>query len=158
MIAKPLYIFDIDGTMALIGHRVHFLEEVNNPNRWREFYAACDKDEPNMPIIRVMESLRITGADIWFFSGRSEEVRDKTIKWLSDNTSFMSHDLIHEPILTMREEGDYTADNELKESWLHGMLIEDIDRIVAVFDDRDKVVDMWRLNNITCFQVADGNF
>jgi len=27
-----------------------------------------------------------------------------------------------------------------------------------VFDDRQQVVDMWRQNGLTCFQVADGNF
>jgi len=27
-----------------------------------------------------------------------------------------------------------------------------------VFDDRQQVVDMWRQNDLTCFQVADGNF
>lgn len=153
---RPLYIFDIDGTIALIDHRKHFLDEKNNPNRWRQFYAACDKDIPNHPVIKVMEALRITGADVWFFSGRSDEVRGKTVEWIANNTSFMTHDL--DNILTMRELGDYTADNELKESWLHGMLIDDVNRLAAVFDDRNQVVDMWRRNDITCFQVADGNF
>ena len=32
------------------------------------------------------------------------------------------------------------------------------ENIVGVFDDRQKVVDMWRKNGLTCFQVADGNF
>jgi len=27
-----------------------------------------------------------------------------------------------------------------------------------VFDDRDKVVNMWRENGIPCLQVAPGNF
>jgi len=27
-----------------------------------------------------------------------------------------------------------------------------------VFDDRQQVVDMWRANGLTTFQVADGNF
>ena len=30
--------------------------------------------------------------------------------------------------------------------------------IMCVFDDRDKVVKMWRENGISCFQVAPGNF
>jgi hypothetical protein len=32
------------------------------------------------------------------------------------------------------------------------------DRILCVFDDRQKVVDMWRDNGIDCFQVAPGDF
>jgi len=61
-------------------------------------------------------------------------------------------------MLTMREEGDFTPDDELKEKWLHGMLQEDRLRLVAVFDDRDRVVQMWRRNGYACFQVADGEF
>ena len=30
--------------------------------------------------------------------------------------------------------------------------------IFCVFDDRQKVVDMWRDLGLTCFQVASGNF
>ena len=38
--------------------------------------------------------------------------------------------------------------------------IQDVDKddIFAVFDDRNQVVDMWRDNGITCFQVAEGDF
>jgi hypothetical protein len=49
-------------------------------------------------------------------------------------------------------------DDELKESWLNNPEIIDKNRVVAVFDDRDKVVKMWRKNGIPCFQVAEGNF
>jgi hypothetical protein len=33
-----------------------------------------------------------------------------------------------------------------------------VDDIVCVFDDRQKVVDMWRDMGLTCMQVAPGNF
>ncbi|WP_175760468.1 hypothetical protein [Burkholderia anthina] len=153
---KPLYIFDIDGTVALIGHRRHILDREDR-QKWRDFYAACDKDLPNEPVIRTLEGLRHAGADVWFFSGRSDEVRDKTVAWLADHTSFMSWEL-EGPMLTMRAEGDYTADDVLKRQWLDAMLIDDRRRLVAVFDDRDKVVEMWREAGVACFQVAPGEF
>jgi len=152
---RPLYIFDIDGTIALIDHRLHILDR-DCKNKWREFYAACDKDSPNTHVIKTMERLRITGADIWFFSGRRAEVRDKTVSWLANNTSFMSYDF--DTILVIRDEGDYTADDTLKRRWYDSMLIEDQKRLVAVFDDRDRVVKMWRDVGVTCFQVAYGEF
>ena len=37
-------------------------------------------------------------------------------------------------------------------------LFSNKDDIFAVFDDRQKVVDMWRNNGLNVFQVADGNF
>lgn len=152
---KPLYIFDLDGTLALIEHRKWMLE-LQQKDKWRHFYAACDKDLPNDPVIKTMERLRHAGAEIWIFSGRSDEVRDKTVAWLTEHTSFMTWDA--EAALTMRAEGDYTADDELKKSWLEGMLVDDRRRLVATFDDRDRVVQMWRAAGVTCFQVAPGEF
>ncbi len=154
---KPLYIFDLDGTLALIDHRRHIIEDPSRDNsKWRRFYAACDKDAPNVQVIDTMERLRHAGADIWFYSGRSDEVRAQTITWLAANTSFMKHDF--DGILMMRQEGDYTADDVLKKQWLDQMLIEDRSRLVATFDDRDRVVKMWRDAGVTCFQVAPGEF
>jgi phosphoserine phosphatase len=154
--SKPLYIFDLDGTLALIEHRKHYIEDREDPQRWRKFYAACDKDQPNLGVLRTLERLRHAGADIWIFSGRSDEVRAKTVEWLTTHTSFMSHDL--DTALVMRRAGDYTVDDELKQQWLNDMLHEDRERLVAVFDDRDRVVAMWRANGVTCFQVAPGEF
>ena len=152
---EPIYIFDLDGTLALIDHRVSLLEDKSNPQRWQDFFAACDKDKPNTPVIQTMEALRMTGAQILVFSGRSAEVRDKTVAWLAEHTSFMADEL-DDSVLTMRKEGDYTPDDELKKRWLENL--SDRNRIVAVFDDRDRVVKMWRDNGITCFQVAPGAF
>lgn len=58
----------------------------------------------------------------------------------------------------MRVEGDYTPDDVLKRQWLDFMLDEDLARLVAVFDDRASVVQMWRNAGITCLQVAEGGF
>ena len=34
----------------------------------------------------------------------------------------------------------------------------DIGNVLGVFEDRDRVVKMWRDLGITCFQVAEGDF
>jgi phosphoserine phosphatase len=154
---KPLYIFDLDGTLALIQHRRHFVERERGKQDWKGFYAACVDDEPHSPVLRVMESLRQTGAEIWIFSGRSDEVRKQTMAWLAAHTSFMVQDLVG-PILTMRAAGDYTPDDALKRGWLEGMLPEDRNRPQCAFDDRDRVVKMWRAAGVTCLQVAEGEF
>lgn len=154
---KPLYIFDLDGTLALIEHRRHIIEDPSrDDSKWRRFYAACDQDQPNAPVIKTMERLRWSGADTWIFSGRSDEVRDKTVAWLAKHTSFMSWNV--DAALTMRQQGDYTADDDLKRQWYAGMLVDDQRRLVATFDDRDRVVQMWRAAGVTCFQVAPGEF
>jgi len=157
---KSLYIFDIDGTIALIEHRLHYIKRDRLEADWKGFYRACDKDIPNTNVINTMEKLKFAGSDIWFFSGRNAgingEVKQKTIDWIAEHTSFMTHEI--NDILIMRQMNDYTADDTLKQSMYNNMLIEDQNRLVATFDDRQRVVDMWRRNNITCFQVAKGDF
>jgi hypothetical protein len=43
---------------------------------------------------------------------------------------------------------------ELKRQWIQEYKLEDI---ICVFDDRTKVVNMWRDLGLTCFQVAPGD-
>lgn len=90
--ARPLYIFDIDGTLCDITHRLHFLNDVCDKDRWKKFYRACASDKAILPVISIMEALKARGADIWFLSGRSNEVRRETIMWLHVHTSLS---LIH---------------------------------------------------------------
>lgn len=148
----PLYIFDLDGTLALIDHRRYLIDSGN----WTTFYSECINDLPNQPVINTMESLMASGAEAWIFSGRSDEVREETINWLEKYTIF-SRDIL-QTHLVMRQAGDYTPDDVLKKQFLDNMLLDDRKRLVAVFDDREKVVQMWRSEGIACFQVAPGEF
>lgn len=164
---KNIIIFDLDGTLALIDHRRHLVEkrmlqDVNgfifaDPNwkpDWDKFYDLCDEDSPNIPVIEVYNGFYTSPHTDWIiyiFSGRSETVRGKTTEWLNYNNVF-----IPEEHLLMRPDKDFTPDEELKKKWLQQ--IGGPDKVFCVFDDRDKVVAMWRSLGITCFQVAPGNF
>lgn len=139
-------IADLDGTLALIDHRRHFIAQ--RPKDWTGFFAACDQDLPHTPIIAAVLALDAqpeSQIEIW--SGRSDEVRDKTEAWLA------RFGLGHLP-LKMRPAGDTTPDDILKRRWLHESPV----RPSLVFDDRDKVVAMWRREGIVCAQVALGDF
>lgn len=185
---KPLYIFDLDGTLALIEHRRHFLSKCGEcggdgvienrdqnpkPTRnsevewidchsckgggkfkpdWKAFFAACIDDQPNTPVIDTLHALIEGGADVEVWSGRSSEVMEQTKQWLQDHLG------VEDLRLCMRVEGDFTPDEILKRSWLESMSSRDRRRLVAVFDDRDKVVAMWRAAGVACFQVAPGEF
>ena len=146
-----LYIFDLDGTIALIGHRRHLVE--GEKKDWRAFFKACVDDIPNGPVIETMTRLHESGATIWIWSGRSDEALQETRDWLARNVpNSMSYSL------KMRKAGDHRPDDVLKSLWLEGMTLEDRARLVAIFDDRDRVVEMWRSHGVACFQVARGNF
>lgn len=185
---RPLYIFDLDGTLALIDHRRHMVERPSrgcsmcggkNPRNcvecadldagwkadWTAFFAACVDDRPNVPVIQTLQSLRRGGAEVWIWSGRSDEVRTQTVKWLCEHGCFGPgiNTLPAWPFgaperFRMRPAGDFTADVDLKRGWLAAMEPPEFDRLAAVFDDRQSVVDMWRGAGVTCFQVAPGDF
>ena len=146
---KPLYIFDLDGTLVDISHRRHFVE--NRANRWDEFHRACVDDTPIQPVCDIANTLIASGADVYVFSGRSDIVIDETVTqldWLIPG--FYN--------LRMRRHKNYTPDDVLKESWLNELATDDRARLVCTFDDRDRVVAMWRRNGIVCCQVAPGDF
>lgn len=148
-------LFDLDGTLANCDHRKHFIE--GETKDWRAFFAACFDDTPVQEVVAVLFALDMVArsvaprgqapAEIWIVSGRSDEVRLKTEMWLA-------HHQIPCARLFMRDEGDHRPDEvvkrELMEPHLH--------RVTLVFDDRSKVVKMWRSLGLTCFQVAEGDF
>lgn len=140
-------VFDLDGTLANTDHRAHFLTRPSREKDWRGFFAACDQDRPHPHIVAVFHALKLAGHEIEIWSGRSDEVRDKTEAWLRANC-------LDGVPLRMRKEGDYTADDALKMSWL----AESSRKPHLLFDDRAKVVAMWRDHGIPCCQVAPGDF
>lgn len=135
---------------------------------WHSFYDACDKDDPIESVIEIWNdkiSLGMMGShQIW--SGRCESVRDKTEKWL------YKHLICFQPNqLKMRPIGDNTADDVLKERWLNERCADLITAQIEgrnpsghdidfVFDDRPKVIRMWRRRGIFVFNCCqhDGEF
>lgn len=159
---RPLYIFDLDGTLADCTHRLHYIE---GPEKdWRAFFAACKADTPIWPAIRTLQDLQKSGAEIWIWTGRSDEVEGETQQWLSDHKIFRNVPLLSwEPFrvpekLMMRKAGDYRPDHVLKGEWMARLEPPEAQRLTAVFEDRDRVVQMWRDAGVTCFQVAPGGF
>lgn len=153
---KPIYIFDLDGTLALIEHRRHFVE--GKAKDWRSFFAACVDDMPNPPVIRTLQNLYRSGAEIWVWSGRSDEVRAETESWLERHGIWRCLPWMAPERFLMRKAGDHQPDVDLKAQWLSEIEPPEYKRLTAVFDDRARVVQMWRNAGIACFQVAAGEF
>lgn len=142
-------LFDIDGTIAKIDHRRPLV--VGEKADWKTFNSLMGDDLPNEPIVDLYRALwESKSYELILVSGRSEEFRSVTETWLTWN-------LIPFGKLLMRPHGDFRSDVEIKQEILDGLLSEG-KTISFVVDDRDSVVEMWRRNNITCLQCAEGDF
>ena len=145
-------IFDLDGTLALIDKRRAKALKVNGKLNWGEFFKPenIQLDEPNIPVIKTFQALKQAGFEVGILSGRDAISRKETEDWLHENG-------IWPDFLKMRPQGSHTPDDVLKKVWLDELQAEG-KSVMCVFDDRDKVVKMWRDNGINCFQVNYGDF
>ena len=130
-------IFDIDGTLAIMGKR--------SPYDW----SKVGVDTLNESVARMLLILHSTGDKIVICSGRDESCRQTTIDWLNKYSIPYNE-------LYMRQTDDNRKDSVIKLELLNQ--ITQKYNVVSVFDDRDQVVDMWRASGITCFQVNYGDF
>ena len=167
-------VFDLDGTLADGSHREHFI--TGEEKDWDAFFEACDGDKPHAHVIEVLQSLDRQGHYIEIWSGRSTgrstpqtpggTVLHKTLAWLDAHGIGVAWDPARTrraPVsnLRMRPHGDHSPDDELKRGWLQNarrFKHEGVKVPELVFDDRQRVVDMWREEGIPCFQVAPGDF
>ncbi|WXW92667.1 polynucleotide kinase [Streptomyces phage Enygma] len=136
--AEKVYLFDIDGTLA----------EMNNRDPF--YWKGVGDDDPRRQVVLTAQAHAKAGYKIIVMSGRDGSCRNETIAWLELYDIPFSE-------LHMRAEGDMRKDSIVKQE-LFDQHIRDIYDVVAVYDDRQQVVDMWRAMGIDCFQVAPGNF
>ncbi|TFI60277.1 hypothetical protein E2493_00765 [Sphingomonas parva] len=144
-------IFDIDGTLADVSHRLHHLDGEKD---WNAFFKAMADDAPVEPIARLARMLRhnaearrdIDAVLIVTARPDREDWRRTTLDWLA------LHDIPYDAIY-MRPEGDIRADHLVKAEMLQRIL-DDGYEPVLVIDDRPQVVRMWREHGITTLQCA----
>lgn len=136
------YLCDLDGTCCLMNGRGPYEGE------------KCDTDIPNLPVVQTIQTLMRAGKTVIFASGRYEAVRQKSIDWLKRHVMVGS---CSDPILFMRADGDARQDAIIKAE-LYEKYIKPNWNVIAVFDDRKRVVEGWRALGLTVFQVAEGDF
>lgn len=136
---KPAaFIFDIDGTLA------H-----NNGKRSPYDWDKVGIDDADFDVINTLKALQKSGYKIIVFTGRDGSCEDQTKEWLARHGIEYDH-------FDMRPVGDKRKDVEVKREMFEK--IKDDYAIVAVFDDRDQVVEGWRQLGLKCYQVNYGDF
>lgn len=170
-------IFDIDGTLADVSHRLHLIKDMAHwvstdgqlpkPN-WEAFLSdeMVAKDSPIYQTWRTMASLMETGSRVIFITGRPESQRPTTWDWLTTDsceircnaTGYLrTYPFGSASCLYMRKTGDRRPSHIVKEELLQRAR-KDGYTPQLVFEDRKDDTEMWRRNGLLCCQVAEGNY
>lgn len=143
---KKAIIVDLDGTLAF--------------SQGRDIYDAskCESDLLNEPLAEIMkrisydsDSFDFTTEKLYIIlcSGRFDTYKPETERWLK------KYNIQYDELL-MRKEGDYRADQIVKQEILFEEILPNDYEIFCVFDDRPKVCDMWRAHDFPVFNCGDG--
>lgn len=147
MLVRNLIIFDVDGTLANCSGRQHYLE--GDTKNWKLFFQHAEHDEPIAEMIQLLQTLHESRKyRIFLCTGRGEEIRVLTEKWLT------FHNIPYERLM-MRRPQDRRQDALVKEDMLREIGVQ---QVLFVVDDRKQAVDMWRKNGVLCLQCDEGNF
>jgi phosphoglycolate phosphatase-like HAD superfamily hydrolase len=142
-------LFDIDGVLADCTHRLHFIQ--NGKKDWDAFFDACVDDAPIEANIRFLWAMQEYFRVI-FITGRPERIRKATMDWFNKHgILFRANDFI-----IMRRDGDYRPDFEVKRELFRKWI--DQTSVIAVIEDRDQVVEMWRAEGLLCLQPKKGDY
>lgn len=141
-------IVDIDGVVAFnITGRPFFGPECNN---------NLHKDYRDSRMAELLYILR-KHMHIVFLTGRNEDARVETTAWLNNNLFYNPCDNSghHDYSLIMRPEGDRSPGPECKKR-LYEEKVKGKYNVLAVFEDQDKNVKMWRDLGLLCLQTNNG--
>jgi predicted kinase len=137
-------IFDIDGTLADLSHRLHHV--TNGKKDWDAFFDGIGDDLLVGPVADLAHIVGAWGHKVILCSGRPEKCRDGTEGWLARHS-------VNFDRLYMRPDDDTRPDFVVKKQLLDGIKADGFDPWLVI-DDRQSVVDMWRENGLTCLQCA----
>lgn len=144
--ASQAVIFDIDGTLAIMGDR--------HPHDGHLVHL----DSINEDVRNALWLYHDRGARVYIVTGRDEKYREVTEKWLRDNQAYYDH-MFMRP--TEPDDLPKTEDSVVKHN-LFNLHIRPLGhKIVGVYDDRHRVLRMWRKLGLTTFHINGpdaGNF
>lgn len=135
-------IFDIDNTLAIMGDR--------SPYDGSKVHI----DTVNEEVLTALELYNRAGYDVLIVTGRDEKYREVTERWFRQNGIPWSY-------MYMRPRGDNREDSVIKNELFDNYIRNERYYIAGVFDDRHRVLRMWRALGLTTFHVNgpdSGNF
>lgn len=128
-------VVDLDGTLCLHTGRDPYDE------------TRVLTDEPCPAVLAAINAFHLYGAQLIITSGRKETCRLDTEAWLKKTLRSIRPAGVY-----MRAKGDMRNDGIVKYEMFRDRIFDRY-RVIAVFDDRNRVVETWRLLGLVCMQV-----
>jgi hypothetical protein len=125
-----IVICDIDGTVAFKCDRDIY------------DYSKVAGDYANKKLFAILGLLHMVGMKIVFLSGRDEDCKEETSRWLEQ---YFKGDFM----LAMRKSGDKRCDTIVKKEIFEAFMKPE--EVFCVFDDRPKVRTMWLQQGLCVF-------
>jgi hypothetical protein len=129
---RPIAIVDLDGVVADVRHRLHFLQ--GKPKDWDRFFAAALADPAHPEGLAVVARLA-DDHEIVFVTGRPDRLRRDTVEWLRTYG-------LGEHRLFMRPDGDRRPAAQVKRELVTALARDR--EIGIVVDDDELVLDALR--------------
>lgn len=145
-VERDVVVCDIDGTIADIKHRLHYVK--GEKKDWKGFFGEMDKDTVRTDVFEILEKHRANGADVIFVTARPEDYKEVTVEWLLKNKL-----LRDDTLMFMRRSGD-TRDDTIVKKQIYDKYLANMN-IIQVIDDRPKVIRMWMQEGLPVLDVGD---
>lgn len=182
-----MYIFDIDGTLADHSGRLPYIADVRGKPKaerdaaWARFHDECHLDPPIEATCKLARTLHYAHAPLIFLTGRMEEQRTKTTRWLVEHTGisywggqmgpYQGFDHFKGamvpwqpngafPWLLMRPDGDLREDTIVKGEWLDRIEAYISSRmpefvVAMAFEDRPRICELWEKRGLTVAKIGN---
>lgn len=140
---EKFVICDLDGTLANIEHRLHYAK--GETKDWDKFFSGIPEDKLRSDVFeKLVDVCKEHDCRPIFVSARPERCRKDTEEWLQKNKANIHY------LLLMRADKD-TRDDSIVKKEMYDKYLKNLE-IVKVFDDRPRVIRMWREE---CLEVED---
>lgn len=146
---KGFILCDLDGTLAEMSHRLHFVK--GQKNDWKSFFESIPKDTVRIDVLDKLLEYEENGHEILLISARPDTYRDVTEEWLDEALNGYK---LYKTLL-MRRADDKRPDVEVKQG-MYDTYFKNKYPIACVIDDRPSVIRMWRGNGIEVTDVGQG--
>lgn len=143
----------MDGTLSDVSHRKHFVE--GDKKDWDSFYKNMGADKPRKDVIKhVREFIKDNEIEeVFVITSRREFARAETFEWINKNVPESISDIIGE--VYMRGQEDMRPDIEVKKE-IYNSVFKDKFDIVAVFEDRPRIIRMYQELGLNVIDVGGG--